>query len=429
MRTACLALLGLALPLAAQDAEAVSFHGQSTVVVQGHGAFDSPYAGPNSFQDRKEVRTSFTGTLCLGLRAWSGGEIYLDAEAAGGQGVSKVLGLAGAPNGETYRVGSTDLKVSLARLYLRQTWNLGGTAQTVESDQNALGGTQSSRRVSLWAGRFGLLDLFDSNTYAHDPRTQFLNWTLMGSGAWDYPADTRGYTWGLAGELVLDDWILRAGSFLEPKEANMLDFDHQVSRAHGEVVELEHDHDLGGLGGKVHVLFFSNHARMGRYREALALDPAAPDLVATRSPGRTKSGWALDLEQALTGDLGAFVRYSRNEGRTETWAFTEADRSLSAGLQLTGSAWGRRADRVGLAAVANGLSPDHADYLRAGGSGFLLGDGRLSEGPERIVEAYYAAAFGSSVTLSLDVQRIQNPGYNRDRGPVDLFAARLHLAF
>lgn len=418
-------LLGLALPLLAQDAEAVSFHGQSTVVVQGHGAFDSPYSGPNSFQDRKEVRTSFTGTLFLGLRAWSGGEVYVNAEAAGGQGVSQVLGLAGAPNGETYRVGDPELKVSLARLYLRQTWDLGGAAQKVESDQNALAGTQSSRRFSLWAGRFAVLDLFDPNAYAHDPRTQFLNWTLMGAAAYDYPADTRGYTWGLAGELVLDAWTLRAGSFLEPRVANMLDFDHQVSRAHGELLEVQHDHG----SGKVHLLLFENHARMGSYREALAQDPAAPDVTATRSPGRRKRGWAVDLEQALTEDLGAFARYSRDDGRTETWAFTEVDRSLSAGLQLAGTAWGRKADHLGLAVVANALSPDHADYLRAGGLGFLLGDGRLNEGPERILEAYYAAALGSHLTLSLDAQRIEHPGYNRDRGPVNLYAARLHIAF
>jgi high affinity Mn2+ porin len=247
----------------------------------------------------------------------------------------------------------------------------------------------------------------------------------MGTAAYDYPADTRGYTWGLAGELALDAWTLRAGSFLEPRVANMLEFDHQVSRAHGEVAEIQHDHE----GGKVHLLLFSNHARMGNYREALAADPTAPDVFATRSPGRRKTGWALDLEQALTADLGAFARTSRDDGRTETWAFTEVDRSLSAGLQLAGTSWGRKADRLGLAFVANGLSSDHADYLRAGGSGFLLGDGRLNEGSERILEAYYAAAFGAHLTLSLDAQRIENPGYNRDRGPVNLYAARLHVAF
>ncbi|HJV23643.1 MAG TPA: carbohydrate porin [Holophagaceae bacterium] len=424
MRALACSLLGLALSLSAQDAETFSLHAQSTVVVQGHGAFPSPYAGPNSFQDRKETRTSFTGTLFLGLRAWEGGEFYADGEAAGGQGVSKVLGLAGAPNGETYRVGSTEVKPALARLYLRQTWDLGGTPQQVEADANQLAGATTSRRLSLWVGRFAVLDLFDPNAYAHDPRTQFLNWTLMGAGAYDYPADTRGYTWGLAGELVLEDWTLRAGSFLEPEQANQLAFDHQVARAHGELVELQHDHG----SGKVHLLLFSNHARMGNYREALA-QGAPPDVTATRSPGRTKSGWALDLEQGLTADLGAFLRFSRNDGRTETWAFTEVDRSLSAGFQLAGTAWGRKADRLGLAFVDNALSPDHADYLRAGGSGFLLGDGRLNEGPERILEAYYALAAGKHLTLSLDAQRVRNPGYNRDRGPVELFAARVHLAF
>ncbi len=429
MRAALLALTGLTLPLCAQEAESFSLHGQSTVVIQGHGAFDSPYAGDNSFQSRKETRTSFTGTLFFGTRLWSGGELYLDAEAAGGQGVSKVLGLAGAPNGETYRVGSTEVKASLARVYLRQTWDLGGSSQKVESDQNQIAGTQSSRRFSLWAGRFAVLDLFDQNAYAHDPRTQFLNWTLMGSGAWDYPADTRGYTWGLAGEWVLDEWALRFGGFLEPKEANMLDFDHQVSRAHGEVVEVEHDHELFGQGGKVRALVYSNHARMGRYREAMERNPADPDVFSTRSPGRTKNGWSVNAEQSITSDLGAFFRYSWNGGITETWAFTEVDRSLQMGLQYSGTAWGRKDDKVGLGYVANGLSKDHADYLRAGGSGFLLGDGRLNEGSERILEAYYACSLGQHLTVSLDAQRIQNLGYNRDRGPVHLFAMRVHLAF
>lgn len=429
MNRALFLVLLLAAGLRAQETESFNVHGQSTVVIQGHGAFPSPYAGENSFQDRKEVRTSFTGTLFLGWRPWRGGELYLDAEAAGGQGVSKVLGLAGAPNGETYRVGATEMKVAVARAYLRQTWELGGTIQRVESDQNQLAGPQATRRVSIWAGRFAVLDLFDQNAYAHDPRTQFLNWTLMGSGAWDYPADTRGYTWGLALEGVWEAWALRLGSFLEPKEANMLDFDHQASRAHGDVLELSHDHALGGLGGRLHGLVYANHARMGHYREALTAAPGAPDVVATRAPGRTKSGWALTLEQALGPDLGAFARASRNDGRTETWAFTEVDASQSAGLQLAGRAWGRPLDKVGLAYVQNALSPDHADYLRAGGRGFLLGDGRLNEGAERIVEATYALQLGPAFSLTFDAQRVWNPGYNRDRGPVALFALRLHAGF
>ena len=411
-----------------QEMEPWNLHGQTTFVVQGHGGFDSPYAGPNSFQSRKETRSSFTSTLFVGWRPWSGGELYLNPELSAGTGVSQVLGLAGAPNGEIYRVNSPQLTLSLARIFLRQTWRLGGgVPSTVASDQNQLAGHQSSRRMVLTAGRFSTMDVFDLNAYAHDPRTQFLNWALMGSAAWDYPADTRGYTWGFAFEFYWDAWAMRLGSFMEPKEANQLDFDHQIARAHGDVLELEHDHQIGGLAGKVRILAFANHARMGNYRQALQDTP--PDVVATRAPGRTKYGWAFNMEQAITGDFGAFARYSWNDGATETWAFTEIDRSLSLGLQVTGRVWGRSTDRASLAFVSNGLSRDHADYLRSGGSGFLLGDGRLNEGGERILEAYYSAQMGSNLSLSLDAQRVWNPGYNRDRGPVNIFALRFHASF
>ncbi len=429
MRPVALALAAACLGASAQEAgdAAWNLHGQGTLVVQGHGAFDSPYAGPNSFQSRKETRTSFTATLFAGWRPWPGCELYLNPELSAGTGVSQVLGLAGAPNGEIYRVDSPQLKLSLARVFLRQTWSFGGASQRVGSDQNQLAGSQPGRRLVLTAGRFSTLDVFDANSYAHDPRTQFLNWALMGSAAWDYPADTRGYTWGIALEGYWDAWALRLGSFLEPLKANQLDFDHQISRAHGDVVELEHDHACAGQEGKLRALLFINQARMGEYRQALS--SPLPDVTATRAPGRRKYGWALNAEQSLSSDLGAFARYSWNDGATETWAFTEIDRSLSMGFQARGTAWGRPADKVSLAFVSNRLSRDHADYLRAGGSGFLLGDGRLNEGGERILETVYNAQMGSHLNLSLDAQRVWSPGYNRDRGPVNLFALRIHAAF
>ncbi len=416
-------------PLAAQESvdESWGLHGQATFVVQGHGAFGSPYSGPNSFQSRKETRSSFTSTLFAGWRPWKGGELYLNPELSAGTGVSQVLGLAGAPNGEIYRVDSPKLTLSLARIFLRQSWSLGGSTSPVAADQNQLAGFPSDRRIVLTAGRFSTMDVFDANTYAHDPRTQFLNWSLMGSAAWDYPADTRGYTWGMALEFYWDPWAVRLGSFLEPKEANQLDFDHQVSRAHGDVLEVEHDHQIGGLAGKVRILGFSNHARMGDYRQALAAPK--PDVVATRSPGRMKFGWAVNGEQAVTGDLGVFARYSWNDGATETWAFTEIDRGFSSGLQLAGRSWGRSSDKLSVAFVSNGLSRAHADYLRRGGSGFLLGDGRLNEGSERILEAVYSAQVASFFSISFDAQRFRNPAYNRDRGPLDIFAVRLHASF
>lgn len=421
--------LALTLPALAQEAEAWSFHGQATTVTQGHGAFPSPYAGANSLESRKEIRTSFTATLFLGRRLWEGGELYVDPEAAAGQGISHVLGLAGAANGEIYRVDSPDLKASLARVFLRQTWDLGGARETVAPDANQLGGGRSARRIVLTLGRFSAGDVFDQNAYAHDPRSQFLNWALMDTASWDYPADTRGYTWGAAVEACWDAWTLRAGSFLEPKEANGLLFDRQMARAHGDVVEVEHAHEMAGLAGRIRVMGYANHARMGDYRASLAPAPAAPDVTATRRPGRIKYGWGLSAEQAFAQDLGGFLRAGWNDGRTETWAFTEVDQTAAGGVSLAGPRWGRPEDRLGLAAIINGLSPDHRAYLAAGGAGFILGDGRLNAGQERIVEAYYAFEAAHGFTVSLDAERVQNPAFNRDRGPVSIFALRLHGQF
>ena len=413
----------------APEVEVWSVHGQATVVGQTNDPFHSPYQGPHSLQPNREWATSFTTTLMTGWRPWPGTEVYLDAEGAAGKGVSSVLGLAGAPNGETYRVGNPEFRASVARAWVRQTFDLGGDMQRIEADAHQLGGSRDSRRVVLHLGKFSVMDVFDANAYAHDPRSQFLNWTLMGQGAWDYPADTRGYTWGFAGELYWEAWALRYGRFAEPLEANQLEMDRGFARAHGDVVELEHDHALGDRPGAVRVMAFRNTTRMGDYRQSLVEAPMAPDITATRAYGRVKQGWGLNLEQSLTADLGAFARWSWSDGRTESWAFTEVDRSISMGLSLKGSGWHRPQDRIGLAFVQNGLSADHRNYLAAGGLGFLLGDGRLSYEAERICEATYALALGRFLTASLDAQRIWNPGYNQDRGPVNLMALRLHAQF
>lgn len=409
--------------------ETWSIHGQATTVTQTHGDFTSPYQGPNSLRPGREWATSFTTTLMTAWQPWKGTEVYLDLEGAAGKGVSSVLGLAGAPNGETYRVGNPEFRASVARAWVRQTFDLGGESQKVEADAHQLGGTRASRRLVLHLGKFSVMDVFDANAHAHDPRSQFLNWTLMGHGAWDYPADTRGYTWGYAAEFFWDAWALRYGRFAEPLEANQLEMDHGFARAHGDVVEMEHDHAIGDRQGAVRWMIFRNTTRMGDYRQSLAEAPTAPDITATRTYGRVKQGWGLNLDQAITVHLGAFARWSWSDGRTESWAFTEVDRSVSMGLSLKGNGWNRLQDRVGIAFVQNGLSPDHRDYLAAGGLGFLLGDGRLSYAPENLFETYYAAQLGRFFTASLDAQRIWNPGYNRDRGPVGLYALRLHAQF
>ena len=434
-RLSCLALSLVPALLAAQSAptpaqaEDWSFHAQLTYQLQGHGAFDAPYQGRNSFLDRKEIRGSYTTTLYLGRRLWKGGEAYADLEMQAGSGVSAVLGLAGPPNGETYRVDSTTLKAGLARLFLRQTWDQGGSPAPVESGQNQLAGEQDSRRVVLTVGKFSGTDVFDGNSYAHDARTQFNNWSLWANAAWDYPADTRGYTWGAALEWYRDAWALRLGAMMEPQEANEMQLDHDVRRAHGEVLELEHDHELGGQKGAIRLLAFDNHARMGVYEDAIAQNPAAPDVVATRSPGREKHGFGLNAEQALTPDVGVFLRAGWNDGKTESWAFTEVERTLTMGVSSSGRAWGREQDRCGLGVAFNGINQDHRDYLAAGGYGFMVGDGRLDYAPEQVVDAYYALALSAYGSFSLEAQRYRNLAFNEDRGPATVYGIRLHLQF
>lgn len=425
IRMATLALLPACL--GAQDAAPWTIHAQLTYQLQGHGAFTAPYEGMNSLKDRKETRGSVTSTLFLGHRLWKGAEVYGNLELQAGSGVSEVLGLASPPNGETYRVDSTQLKAGLARLFLRQTWNRGGSSNAVEDGPNQLAGSQDSRRVVLTVGKFSGTDIFDGNTYSHDARTQFNTWSLWANAAWDYPADTRGYTWGAALEWYHDAWALRFGALMEPKEANMMELDHDVRQAHGEVLELEHDHELGGQKGAVRLLAFENHARMGVYRDAIALDPAAPDVTATRAPGRVKHGFGLNAEQALTPDVGVFFRAGWNDGNTESWAFTEVERTVSMGASSSGRRWGRDGDRVGVGIAFNGINQDHRDYLAAGGYGFMVGDGRLHYAPEQVVDAYYAFALGRYGSFSLEAQRFRNLAFNEDRGPATVFGIRLHL--
>jgi high affinity Mn2+ porin len=425
-RVSCL-LLVCALRASAQTAEDWSLHAQLTYQLQGHGGFDAPYAGANSFQDRKETRGSYTTTFYVGRRLWTGGEIYGNAELVAGQGLSRVLGLAGPPNGETYRVDSTALKLSLARLFFRQTFALGGETERVESDQNQLAGSRAKDRLVVTLGKLSGTDVFDGNTFAHDPRTQFNNWSLWANAAWDYPADTRGYTWGLAVEWYHADWAARVGSFLEPQEANGIFLDHDVRHAHGDVLELEHDHTFGKRAGAVRILAFWNHARMGVYRDAVAESPEAPDVTSTRAKGRSKYGFGLNVEQAVTEDAGVFLRAGWNDGKNEAWAFTEVERTLAFGASTGGRLWKRPADRLGVAFALNGIGGDHRAYLAAGGYGFMLGDGRLDYRAERVLDAYYSFAPVSFGAVSFEVQRFWNPAFNADRGPITVYGLRLHL--
>jgi high affinity Mn2+ porin len=404
---------------------------QSTYIWQRKEAFAAAYSGPNSLSPNEEKSYSFTATAAFGMRPWAGGELYLDPEVAQGVPLSHLTGLGGMTNGEMARTSGANPTFYRARMFLRQVWGFGGGQEKVESAANQLAGMVDKRRLTLTAGNVSVIDLFDANAYSHDPRTQFINWSIMTHGAYDFAADSRGYTWGLALEYVDDAWALRGGRFVQPRESNGLALDPKIWRRYGDQLELEHAHQVGGLAGKVRLLAFRNVATMGAYADALALSavtgatPAVTDVRARHA----KTGFGISVEQALTPDAGLFGRASWADGKTETYAFAEIDRSISAGALVKGGSWSRPADTAGLAFVRNSLSSAHRAYLAAGGLGFFVGDGRISYGPETIAEFFYNFAIGKNSHIGVNWQHIQNPAYNRDRGPVSVASVRLHTDF
>jgi high affinity Mn2+ porin len=405
-----------------------SIHYQATIIPQEHGYFNSPYVGANSLSPYPELETSFTTTLFLGSKLWEGGEFYFNPELAAGEGLSGALGLAGAANGETYRIGNPAPAGNISRLYFKQVFGLGGETEIIAPGINQLATIESQNRLTVVAGKFSLTDFFDNNTYSHDPRTQFMNWAIMDNGAWDFAADTHGYTWGCMLEYNRADWAVRFASVLEPKVANQEELDLDIPKAHSENAELEYRYTTDAHPGKLTFLAYANHAHMGNYRESLNLSPVNPSIIETETYC-LKYGFGLDFEQELKKDLGCFARAGWNDGSTESWAFTEIDRTVSAGISLKGSTWKRPDDTVGIAVVINGLSPDHRDYLEAGGYGFILGDGRLNYATEEIAETYYAWKLYRNITVTGDFQFVENPGYNQDRGPVSILGMRLHYEF
>jgi len=404
-----------------------SLHGQATSVTEYHGTFPSPYEGTNSFLNRQEIDTTYTGTLFLGARVLPGTELYVDPEVSAGKGLSHVAGLADPPNGEATRVSSADPSPNVARLFVRQTFGFGGEQEDIPDGPNQIAGKQDINRLTITVGKYAASDIFDNNIYAHDPRSQFLNWTFMDNVAWDYPADTKGYTQGLALELNQKNYTLRYGVFREPATANGGALDNHWE-ALGQVAEVEYRYQLFGQPGAIRPLAYLNHAHMGNYAEAIAEQPVDPDVTQTRSY-RFKYGYGINAEQAITSDLGIFGRAGWNDGHSETWAFTEADREGSLGLSLNGTAWSRKDDVLGIAGFVTGISKDHRNYLADGGLGFELGDGRLNYALENGFETYYLATLTKNVFITLDFQLIDNPGYNSDRGPVAIGGFRFHFEF
>lgn len=406
-------------------------YGQTTVITQWSGPFRSPYSGPHSFLSEHQWATSDTGTLFLGTHCWNGAELYFDPEIAGGRGLSDVYGVGSFPNGDITRVGRLEPTPYVARLYLAQTVGLGGEQENIESGPNQLACCKDISRLTFIVGKMAATDWFDNNAYSHDPRTQFMNWALMYNGAWDYPADVRGYSYGMVGELNQKSWALRYGIFSEPAVANGDVLDSAFHVAHAQVVELENRYKIHDRPGKLRWMFYWNRAHMGNYREALELMPVDPDITLTETYRSVKYGFGLNIEQQVTDNLGVFFRWGWNDGHTETWAFTEIDRTVSFGLVLKGEKWDRPQDQVGMGMAISGISSAHADYLAAGGLGFELGDGRLNYGAEIAWETYYRYQVlkNKSIWISPDLQLIGNPGYNQDRGPVVVGTVRVHAEF
>lgn len=410
--------------------ERFSFHFQQTIITQSKPAFSAKYTGDNSLLSTSETQSSITSTLFGAARLWKGAEAYFNPEISGGAGLSKTLGIAGFPNGETFRVGSASPAIYIARLYFKQNFEWGNEKDTIEADANQLGGLKSKRYFSFAVGKFGMADFFDGNAFSHDPRTQFMNWALMDNAAWDYPANTRGYALGAYTELGMPDWTLRFAFTLSTTEANGSVWDAKAGKANTQTLEFEKRYTINGQKGTVRLLGFRNNGKMGNYQQALTLSLVAPNVDTTQAYGRHKYGFGISADQCLNNNFGVFAKVSYNDGHTQTWYFTEIDRSLSFGAQLKGSSWKRKDDELGLAFIGNGLSAPHRNYLAAGGYGFLIGDGKLNYAPEMIAELYYKInAFQNKFFLTPDYQFIVNPAYNKDRGPVNVFSIRAHVEF
>lgn len=405
-----------------------NLHAQNTDIVQGYSSFPAEYSGPNSLRSGGEVRETISVDVYVGARLWRGAEAHVDGLMWQGFGLSKTLGVEGFPNGEAFRFGTDIPNVNLARVFIRQTIGLGGEQETLKDDALHLPGKQDASRLTLTLGRINAKDIFDNNTYANDPRTQFMNWALMANEAWDYPADSLGFMTGIALELHLPRWSVRYGFFQMPRSSNGVALDSNYLNAWGMVAEIERRFSWRGHPGAVRFLAYVNRAHMGSYEAALESDIRPADIQATREY-RYKYGFGLNIEQEVVRNIGVFTRLGWSEGQNEAWVFSDVDRTATLGMSFKGASWGRTHDTFGLAGVLNGISSVHRRFFEAGGRGILAGDGRLTYGLEKILEAYYDFQIWKGIHGTVDYQFAVDPAFNRDRGPVNIFGARLHVEF
>ncbi|MGO8842612.1 MAG: carbohydrate porin, partial [Methyloceanibacter sp.] len=397
--------------------------------------FQSPYIGPNSLKP-DQARETWDATLYVGLRLWNGAELWVNPEIDQGFGLSDTHGIAGFPSGEAYKTGADDPYARLSRYFIRQTIDLGGETQKVEADANQFGGSQTADRLVITIGKFGVADaetrnVFDTNSYAHEAHDDFLNWALLDTGTFDYAADAWGFTYGAAAEWYKGPWTLLGGIFDLSIVPNSTELDPSFGQFQW-VGEIGRSYELWQQPGKLAVTAFLSRGRMGSFEDAIQLsevtgEPA--DIAAVRTY-TSRGGISLNLAQQVTPDLGFFARAGLANGDIEPFEFTDIDRTVAAGVSLSGKPWGRTDDTWGIAGIINGISSVHQAFLNDGGLGILVGDGKLPHpGLEQIIETYYRLQLAKGYWFSPDYQFVVDPGYNRDRGPVSVIGARLHAEF
>lgn len=421
----------LPAPALAAEEEAFALHGQATFIDQYHPAFRSPYRGANSLDPGSRGDETINMTAYGGLRTWEGGEAWADLEMDQGFGLSDTLGVAAFTNGEGSKVGKAVPYFRLHRLFFRQTFDLGGDSETIERAANQLGGSRTRNNVILTLGKFSPTDVFDTNSYAHDPMADFLNWAIIDAGPWDYAADAWGYSYGGAAEWNFDDWSLRAGLFNLSRVPNGT----ELTRGFGQYqidLEAERRFSVAGRDGKIKLLGFASRGRLANYNDAVALSLATgrPADAALVRKASWKSGLSLNAEQAISDDWGVFARATLDDPSKEGEEFTDMANSAAIGVSLKGTAWERKDDTVGLAFETGGIGHAAQHFFALGALGILIGDGRLDHyAREDVIETYYSAALWQGIHASLDYQFIANPAYNADRGPVSVFGVRLHGEF
>jgi high affinity Mn2+ porin len=407
--------------------------GQTVFVYQGYPPINAPYDGTNSLPAAGQSRETWGTSAFLGIRLWEGGELYYNPEVLQGYGVALTTGAGGFPNGEAQRAFPYP-RYSTSRLFLRQTFGLGGEREKVESDLGQLAGERDISRITVQAGKYAVQDLFDNNRYANDPRVDFLNWSLWSAAAFDYPADNVGFSWGITAELNQANWAVRGGIFLVPNQPTTDVYDLALLSRNGIVGEMEMRYQPFDRPGATRLGVWATTAFAGGYTDAVVLANANPGLTAndtvpwTRQT-RTKYGLYLSIDQEITDSIGAFARFSWNDGRSEILAFTDIDGSISGGVSIKGDLWGRAGDTVGIGGAINSISASHTSYLAAGGLGLTVGDGALTYAPEYVAEAYYSLKLTKGVFVTADYQYLGNPAYNAVRGPAHFFSGRLMAKF